>query len=74
MENIKLNCKDCGKEFEFTIGEQKFYEEKGFSKPIRCKECREAKKAKNLAMEAKNESKLDIEEMLKKFQNNTVKF
>ena len=29
MENIKLICKDCKKEFDFTVGEQKFYEEKG---------------------------------------------
>lgn len=39
-------CKDCGKEFVFTAGEQRFYEEKGFTnKPVRCKECREARKA-----------------------------
>ena len=28
MENKTLKCKDCGKEFEFTVGEQKFFEEK----------------------------------------------
>lgn len=40
-------CKDCGKEFVFTVGEQEFYEEKGFTnEPVRCKECRAAKKAK----------------------------
>lgn len=38
-------CKDCGKEFVFTVGEQEFYAEKGFDKaPIRCKECRYKKK------------------------------
>ena len=66
MENIKLICKDCGKEFDFTVGEQKFYEEKGFAQPIRCKECRDAKKARNLNN--------DFEAMLRKFQENTVKF
>ncbi len=41
----KIICKDCGKEFIFTVGEQEFYEEKGFTnKPVRCKECRSAKK------------------------------
>ncbi|MDD3453028.1 MAG: zinc-ribbon domain-containing protein [Bacilli bacterium] len=41
----KIICKDCGKEFIFTIGEQEFYEEKGFTnKPVRCKDCRNAKK------------------------------
>lgn len=39
-------CKDCGEEFIFTVGEQNFYEEKGFTNdPVRCKECRAKKKA-----------------------------
>ena len=39
-------CKDCGSEFVFTVGEQEFYEEKGFeNEPTRCKECRDKKKA-----------------------------
>ena len=73
MENIKLVCKDCGKEFDFTVGEQRFYEEKGFAQPIRCKECRDAKKARNLNMEA-GVPRNDFEAMLRKFQENTVKF
>ncbi len=41
-----LVCKDCGQEFVFTVGEQEFYEEKGFeNEPTRCKECRKARKA-----------------------------
>ncbi len=40
-----LICKDCGKEFTFTAGEQEFFAEKGFSnEPQRCKECRQARK------------------------------
>lgn len=46
MEDRKIVCKDCGKEFIFTTGEQIFYQEKGFGAPIRCKECREEKKRK----------------------------
>ena len=47
MQDEKIICKDCGKEFIFTVGEQQFYAEKGFeNKPVRCKECRMAKKAK----------------------------
>jgi len=39
-------CKDCGQEFTFTAGEQAFYQEKGLEhKPVRCKECRDKKKA-----------------------------
>ena len=76
MENIKLICKDCKKEFDFTVGEQRFYEEKGFAAPIRCKECRDAKKARNLEREEveKNKQKDSFEEMLKKFQENTIKY
>ena len=76
MENIKLICKDCKKEFDFTVGEQRFYEEKGFAAPIRCKECRDAKKARNLEREEveKNKQKDSFEEMLNKFQENTIKF
>ena len=38
-------CKDCGKEFIFTEGEQAFYKEKGFDNdPVRCPDCRRARK------------------------------
>lgn len=47
FEDKTLVCKDCGKEFVFTAGEQEFYAEKGFeNEPTRCKECRDAKKAR----------------------------
>jgi CxxC-x17-CxxC domain-containing protein len=45
-EDKTLVCKDCGKDFIFTAGEQEFYAEKGFqNEPTRCKECRDSKKA-----------------------------
>lgn len=38
-------CRDCGKEFIFTAGEQEFYAEHGFGmEPLRCKACRLYKK------------------------------
>lgn len=41
-----LVCKDCGREFVFTAGEQEFYAEKGFkNEPSRCKECRDQRKS-----------------------------
>ncbi len=41
-----LNCVDCGRQFVFTAGEQRFYEQKGFqNKPNRCPDCRAARKA-----------------------------
>ena len=45
MQDETLVCKDCGKEFIFTVGEQEFYKEKGFeNKPLRCADCRRARK------------------------------
>ena len=44
-EDKTLVCKDCGKEFVFTAGEQEFYAERGFqNEPQRCKACRDARK------------------------------
>lgn len=41
----ELTCIDCGSPFIFTIGEQRFFAEKGFTnEPKRCRPCRAAKK------------------------------
>lgn len=46
MSNKVIKCKDCGSDFEFTVGEQEFYKEKGFENdPVRCPDCRRARKA-----------------------------
>ncbi|HHU54982.1 MAG TPA: cytochrome C551 [Mollicutes bacterium] len=46
FNDITLICKDCGKEFIWTSGEQAFYDEKGFTNPpARCKEDRDKRKA-----------------------------
>ena len=48
MEDKKLTCKYCGNEFILTVGEQEFYKEKWFDNdPVRCPECRKARKAQN---------------------------
>jgi CxxC-x17-CxxC domain-containing protein len=44
MSDRTLTCRDCGKEFAFTAGEQDFYQQRGFSEPQRCPECRAARK------------------------------
>ena len=46
FQDKTLVCKECGKEFVFTAGEQQFYADRGFqNEPQRCKACRDAKKA-----------------------------
>lgn len=48
FQDKTLNCKDCGSEFTWTAGEQKFFADKGLQNPpSRCKDCR------NKAREAK---------------------
>ena len=45
FQDKMLTCRDCGKEFMFTAGEQSFYAEKGFEhEPTRCKTCRATRK------------------------------
>ena len=45
LQDKTLVCKDCGAEFVFTVGEQQFYAEKGFTnEPQRCPDCRKARK------------------------------
>lgn len=44
-QDQSLTCKDCGKPFTWTAGEQQFYQDKGFTNPpSRCPECRDKKK------------------------------
>lgn len=74
-------CRNCGKEFTFTVGEQNFYEEKGLKSPVRCKECKakrkeqQAEQTNNIVSEKKEEEKKDdFEAMLEKFKANTILF
>ena len=48
LQDKVIICKDCGAEFTFTVGEQKFFAEKGFTnEPQRCPTCRKARKQQN---------------------------
>jgi CxxC-x17-CxxC domain-containing protein len=41
-----LTCRECGRPFDFTAGEQEFYAARGLlNEPSRCPECRAARKA-----------------------------
>ena len=41
-----LTCRDCGREFLFTAGEQEFYQARGLQNdPRRCPECRASRRA-----------------------------
>ena len=39
-----LVCRDCGREFTFTVGEQEFYSSRGLlNEPTHCPKCRAAR-------------------------------
>ena len=45
FQDVTLTCRDCGSEFVWTAGEQQFFADKGFKNPpVRCANCRNAKK------------------------------
>lgn len=44
FEDKNILCIDCDKDFIWTVGEQKFYLDKGLQNPPkRCKDCKQAK-------------------------------
>lgn len=46
----QLTCLDCGREFTFTTGEQRYFWAKGLSEPKRCKPCRMLRKRSLVSM------------------------
>lgn len=48
MEDKIFTCKDCGNQFVFSVREQQFFAERGFANmPVRCLDCRQARRAHN---------------------------
>lgn len=45
LKCIGLPEKPCGNDFVWDANDQAFYEEKGFSKPKRCKNCARERRA-----------------------------
>lgn len=50
-QDIKIKCEDCGTEFIFNTQEQKWYEDKGFTPPKRCRYCRNRRKNERIQRE-----------------------
>ena len=49
-----LQCRDCGQQFVFTVGEQEFFAEKGLmNEPQRCPACRAARRRERSGREAR---------------------
>lgn len=48
MPDQTLTCSDCNTQYTFTEGEQAFFQEKGFTPPTRCPDCRRRRKAEKM--------------------------
>lgn len=46
LNDQEITCKDCQQSFIFTAGEAKFFADRQFTTPARCKPCRDQRKAK----------------------------
>ena len=44
LKNKNLPCVNCGEEFLFTDGEQRYFLSKGLSIPKRCPQCRQRRR------------------------------
>lgn len=44
----EITCKDCGRHFVFSVGEQQFYASKNFPDPKRCHSCSKKRRLKFL--------------------------
>ena len=50
FQDQTLTCRDCGKQFTWTAGEQEFYKQKGFENaPTRCPDCRTKRKEQRMS-------------------------
>jgi DNA-directed RNA polymerase subunit RPC12/RpoP len=79
MTDKTIKCKDCGKDFVLSIGEQRFYESKELSFPIRCKDCRNTRKIHKDKVNKDLVSKPsltqdEIDAILAKWKENTIYF
>ena len=46
LQDRTILCRDCGRDFIFTAGEQEFYASKGLQNdPVRCPDCRAVRKS-----------------------------
>jgi hypothetical protein len=52
--DITISCIQCGKGFIFTEDEQEFYKSKGYTPPLRCKQCRSAGRQHNVCTRCGN--------------------
>jgi hypothetical protein len=56
---MTLTCRQCGKQFIFSQSEHEFYQQKGFTLPKHCKECRSTRRTQTPLVCSKCGKKVD---------------
>ena len=46
LRSKQIICQECGGEFTWTVGEQRYFADRGYQPPKRCRPCREAAKTR----------------------------
>ena len=54
LSDIQLSCRECHADFIFSVQEQRFYQEKQYQPPVRCKDCTAAKKVRMASFDKKD--------------------
>ena len=62
-EPIVSTCKECGREFQISPEEQRYFDAKGFVLPKRCKACREVRKTARRVLESEEKARLEEREL-----------
>ncbi len=62
MSEETIRCADCGRDFKHSEKDQAFFQERGFSAPKRCKDCRQAKKDQRASSGEGHDKRGDIQQ------------
>jgi hypothetical protein len=58
LRNKTITCRECGEDFVWTVGEQRYFHARGFTnEPKRCRPCREEAKERLAEQKTKDERK-----------------
>src|SRR4030042_285762 len=52
--DITITCRQCGKDFVFSVAEQEFFKTKGFAQPFHCRECRSTRRKSQTVLKCSN--------------------
>lgn len=73
MNSLTIECQKCGSGFEFGVGEQMWYVEKGFPAPKKCKNCKRLEKNKKTYTYTPSKREIELKNTMITNQQDTKK-